>query len=188
MLTLHVSKTGAVRAFSSYNMAQEWFSQNAFLIVRPDQFNDIVDHKGRAVPLVTTYDRMHTYKHGFPGAKPEPTPDDCWALAIEVADYVKRPPGGVDENPTTHAVLAKGFQVNLEHECPPSLPKQVKAISAALKARRFDFYTTEEMKAFMIEMVAERTLKTKQDPWRIFRYYRPMMIANNILIDHTGEN
>ena len=191
-------QTGATRLFLSYNLAQEWFP-NAHLIVRPSGFNDVVNHKGEPIPLHYQYNAMFNWRprllcldentyfnkdheilvapHSFHQLDESEQLDMLWRLAWSIGNLVTAPPYGseVKHNPTAQAVLRQGFVIDLdaaEQAHDTDLPKQAKAIAAGLHKAQYDFYTESEMREFMLNLVAERVLKTKQDPWRILRYYR----------------
>ena len=68
------------------------------------------------------------------------------------------------------------------------MPKQAAAIIRRLGEERHDFYSKEEMQRFMSSVKTLQAINTKQDPWRIFRYYRQVLISNKVLVDNSGED
>ena len=202
-------QTGATRLFRSYNLAQEWFP-NAFLIVRPKQFLETPNHLREPIPLINQYWAMfswaesrdsftvldeHTYitknstkpfTHPRSAHQLDNLEDVLWDLAFTIGNWVYRPPGqSLVSSP--QQVLKQGFQVDLEAAkrfLNEKAPKQAKVIAQCLVNNAYDFYTEQEMRQALLEMVAQRQLKTTQDSWRILRYYRPLLAQHGVLVYH----
>lgn len=65
------------------------------------------------------------------------------------------------------------------------LPKQAKAI---VKAMNPDVKIPEaDLKDYVIGLARDNVLTTKQDPWRIFQYYRAAMINSSMLRMNNAE-
>jgi len=60
--------------------------------------------------------------------------------------------------------------------------KQARCVFTALLNIGKEFLTEEEIKKAIYRLVAERQLKTKQEPWVIFQYYRPQFIKDGYVI------
>jgi hypothetical protein len=60
--------------------------------------------------------------------------------------------------------------------------KQARTVFQALLDTGKEFLTEEEIKKAIYRLVAERALKTKQEPWVIFQYYRPQFIKDGYVI------
>lgn len=207
-------QTGATRLFKSYNLAQEWYPSHN-LITRPDEFLEVINHKGEPIIPYHQYHAMFTWiadrsgfnrldehtfitkKTNYPATHPrsfqqlDKPLEALWKLAIAGGNWVYHPPYAT-ANKSSRAPLASGFQVDLEKAAkhlqnPPDVPPQVMAIVRALHDNRHDFYTKEEMQQFMLQMQADRKLKTKQDPWRILRYYRNTLANMQVLVYHEKE-
>ena len=121
-----------------------------------------------------------------------------WDLAWEIGDLVETPPYHAysTQKSNSHSVLAAGFVVDLQaaqqtidlvEKKQIKLPKQAVAIAKRFIDEQFDFYTSEEMRKFMSSSRTVMAINTRQDPWRIFRYYRKALISNKILVDNSGE-
>jgi len=66
-------------------------------------------------------------------------------------------------------------------------PEQAQVILLGLK-RFEDLELTElQMRELVDTLVREGLLQTRQDPWRIFQYYRPQMIGAGLLRQFNGE-
>ena len=203
-------QTGATRLFHSFNLAQEWFP-NAQFVTRPTDFLRINNYKGEFIPLPYQYNAMfgwgakrllrldeNTYfnqdkeilvaPHSFHQLDESEQLDMLYKLAWSIGNLVLRPPRSThpDSAPSAQAVLKQGFVVDLDKAKTAStikeLPKQARCIAQGLFTNKYDFYTEAEMRAFMLELVASRTLKTQQDPWRILRYYRKALADHGVLV------
>lgn len=59
--------------------------------------------------------------------------------------------------------------------------KQQRAIFSRLCEFPSPYLLEDEIRKMMFELVAARRLKTKQDPWLIFQYYRPQFIKDGFI-------
>ena len=109
-----------------------------------------------------------------------------WELAMDAGDKVRSAPQQESLPP-----LRKGFVINLPSIkavlADTTIPKQARALAQLFLTEQFDFYTSEEMRTLMKTQRAYAALKTRQDAWRIFRYYRPTLVTNGVINDHTGD-
>lgn len=60
-------------------------------------------------------------------------------------------------------------------------PRQAQQILNALIARDKAISLESDLEQMMNELVANRTIKTKQDPWRLFQFYRPQFIDDSLI-------
>lgn len=68
-----------------------------------------------------------------------------------------------------------------------NLPKQAISMIEIILEDGRERFTEDEMKAVIAEGAAAGQLKTKQDPWRIFQYYRPKLIQYDVLRQTNGD-
>jgi len=61
--------------------------------------------------------------------------------------------------------------------CPSSLVLQARLVHAILKRDAVMWIDEESLKS----IIASSDLKTRQDPWRIFQYYRPTLVKCGLL-------
>jgi hypothetical protein len=72
-----------------------------------------------------------------------------------------------------------GTQSTLPEKCPAQMITCNKIFTELLNKSGKDSITEAELEAEIIQRTSE--LKTRQDPWRIFQYYRPRLIANKLI-------
>lgn len=60
--------------------------------------------------------------------------------------------------------------------------KQARTVFTALYDGGKEFLTEDEIKKLIYRLVADRQLKTKQEPWVIFQYYRPQFIKDGYVV------
>ena len=61
------------------------------------------------------------------------------------------------------------------------MPKQAKDLAHIVKAELRSRWTEPELKQVIHAAARSGALKTKQDPWRIFQYYRSHLLNAGIL-------
>lgn len=59
---------------------------------------------------------------------------------------------------------------------------QARIVFEALYNNYEEFLNENEIKKIILNLVAQRKLKTKQEPWTIFQYYRPQFIKDGYVI------
>lgn len=174
--------TGVCRAFTHFNLIQEWYNACTAPVLRPSDLADLRDHKGKVIPLSEVHMNIARRNHSNVGYDGDP--ETTWKMAHAVAEVINRPPRQ-DPNPSPQQVLRQGFLVDLntaKTAIEEKMPKQAKVIVQCLIKAGYDFYTETEMRQLMLQAQADRVLKTKQDPWRILRYYRPLLSNMGVLV------
>lgn len=200
------ARTGVVRLFKSYNMAQAVFPGFAHgLFTRSSEI------KGRTTPeqqrktfdmvLAWAEDRGGSdercpmlsprHQHWFDNYQdyPDDLPAAIWELAFAYGDWTRRATLGNEEDGAPAARKA-GYTVDLE-ACRRlitdvgsgsiSAPRQSVAIAQVLVNEGFDFFTAEELQALTRTVRFIVAMKTKQDPWRIMRYYSPLLVQHGCI-------
>lgn len=64
---------------------------------------------------------------------------------------------------------------------------QARAVFCALYEYQEQFLTEDQIRKIIYNLVVERKLKTKQEPWIIFQYYRPQFIKDGYVIRGRGS-
>lgn len=59
---------------------------------------------------------------------------------------------------------------------------QARTVFMALLNNGKQFMNEEDIKRLILTLVAQRALKTKQEPWVIFQYYRPQFIKDGYIV------
>jgi hypothetical protein len=164
-------KTGTCRVFNSFNVAEEQYGVSS-LYSRPSQIDERITNLESASAAVYWWLK----DRGEPIKAPPKTTDRVvlaeWIFENGVAHGNK-----VFSTPASKAKA--GFRVdleaakrNLENK---EVPKQVTQICSFFVEQKFDFYTKKELRQMCLTYSYMKHVKTKQDPWRIFRYYSPTL-------------
>lgn len=115
-------------------------------------------------------DEMFDY---MSGGKPYIT-ERLWALMIAVGDQVKelQAQAGFQDD-TLFTVRLDRMRTDDGMTRVGAYNRQKKQICEALIELNLERPSEEELTMMMVKLVKDGRLKTKQDPWRIFRYYAP---------------
>lgn len=112
-----------------------------------------------------------------------------WALLQEHADPVveklKKSKSNAMEDDKYHVRVDLLLDPNYKEQI-DGLVKQARMIAQELGKAQKTTYTVPEMTTFMRDMHAKKILKTKQDPFRIFRYYAPIF-SDMGLVTYRGR-
>ena len=195
------ARTGVVRLFKSYNLAQAVFPGFAHGLftrsseikgrIAPDQQRKLFDKvlgwaedRGGSDPRCPILIPLHRKWFVEYGKYPEDIPAAIWELAFTYGDWTRRVTLGNEEDGAPAARKA-GYTVDLE-ACRRLIaqvgsgalnaPRQSVAIAQVLVNEGFDFFTAEELQALTRTVRFIVAMKTKQDPWRIMRYYSPLLV------------
>lgn len=188
MYLIFFPETGVARKFRSYDQAQEHYPGHDVLagpIAVPldaveywyeQLFDWAVDRDSLRVGTsqATSADGRH---HPSPSNldHPKTSREAFWRLAESVADTVsfKKKDGYMVNLARCDSLLA-----NRELEV---LPTQAWSIVEFFAEERRDYYTRDEMRRLCNTVAFLVKVKTRQDPWRIFRYYRPTLTHIGVL-------
>lgn len=192
-------QTGACRHFDSYNLAQASYPRQPILTGLDDipvakalhwyeQLFEYADSAGKHFTHGTTHVTHVQTKDTFPKVR---TAEDLeepqlltafWNLALAVADRVTRDhtKGRKGKRPTGYKIdLVKANEALADTSL--KIPDQARAIIAWLTNQEFDYYTREEMIRHCHSVIFLKAIKTKQDPWRVWRYYGPLLTKLGVL-------
>lgn len=186
-------RSGAVRVFDSYNLAQANYP-NLPIITGPsdipkdqvltwyENLFEYLDAEGKHFNHGST----HVTANGKVFEKPRYAEDHFtaqnlqsmfWELAITCGNRVSRLNAS---NEIRRGKRPVGFRIDLIRAnevlaANPKLPKQAMAIIRFLVEQEHDYYTRDEMIRLCNTVPFLQALKTRQDPYRIWRYYTPTL-------------
>lgn len=157
--------TMAVRAFKNPDLAYMWARGN----------EDII--------YTTPYElrRLSSEFKEYWGAY---DPELLWDILKNEADWVEEPPSWVKQ--TEEGKKQKVYHIDLDRaklalEHNDMRIKQLKALVQLLINEDAMLLTEEEVKALVTSSKFYKLAKTKQDPWRIFRYYRQWLVEYDVI-------
>lgn len=110
-----------------------------------------------------------------------------WELAVNAGNHVKKLPAPASEKKRGRPA---GFRIDLVQANvvleniktrEVKVPAQVRAMIELFTKQEFDYYTLAEMQRLCNSSQFYQHINTKQDGWRIFRYYTPMMTELGVL-------
>lgn len=125
-------------------------------------------------------------------------PPDCdtesfvkllWQFLQDVGERLAKPESGGAKNDTTATkenyelrLVDMQALVNDEEAFKETYNTQARIVFQALMSSEKQFLNEDEIKKIIYRLVADRQLKTKQEPWVIFQYYRPQFIKDGYVI------
>jgi hypothetical protein len=200
-IVIFYPQTGAARLCPSVDFAQNIVSsKSAFaqhVYRSPNDFRVRHDH----VKLETCWKLLHkSASWQLPKTAIgkledyDPEPPDCgteefakrfWEFVQDVGDRLSTPRMAVMGNPKENYQLRVVEMTKLsgdEEAFKNKYNKQARTVFRALLDTGKEFLTEEEIKKAIYRLVAERALKTKQEPWVIFQYYRPQFIKDGYVV------
>jgi hypothetical protein len=195
-------RSGACRVFESYNLAQANYPNHAILTSSNDiplgeahlwyeNLFEYLDAEGKhfvyGMEAVTSKITPRTFwKPRYAEAKLTPIQFQSafWDLANECGDKVSR--HNVSNEQGRKGKRPMGFRIDLVRAnevlaASPKLPKQAVAIVRFLTEQEFDYYTRDEMIRLCNSVPFLQAIKTRQDPYRIWRYYSPTLHKLGVL-------
>ena len=196
---IYFPNTGTARVFESYNLAQANYPKQPILsgpnMVPPEKalewyealfenLDSAGTHFTYGTERVTSIKSSTTYPKPryAEGLDTKALQETFWRLAVDCGDRVNRHL----RNNETKGKRASGFRVDLvaanatlASQTP--MPEQARSIIQFLTEQEYDFYTREEMIRTCHSLAFIKHVKTKQDPWRIFRYYGPLLTKLGVL-------
>jgi len=191
--------TGAVRLCPSVDFAKQSISASSFnkhLYKSPNDFRQRHDH----ATLENCWRLLHKHVSwqfpktaigsidSYSDVPPDTgTEDFCnlfWDFIQDVGDRLQAPQVKTDRE-KDHYELVIGKMTALVNDLEVfklTYNKQARTVFKALLDTGKQFLTEEEIKKLIYGLVAQRQLKTKQEPWIIFQYYRPQFIKDGYVV------
>lgn len=120
------------------------------------------------------------------------TPPDCdterftrelWALMQRVGDRVKGLSLAQTRSKDHYCLNLNSLkELLLQEDFKKAYPKQCRIIIERLSKYETPYVLEKELERMMLNLVAMGQLKTKQDPWLIFQYYRDRLIKDGLVV------
>jgi len=203
------TRTGTCRSFKNYDLAFLWLQERKdhlkYLFTEPNDFNRI-GNAGREVLYPRLEDwadwrwrgRGKTPKrlihwHDFVGRGRDEQNKYLWSATNHIADPVTVPPqwmGGqgltIDLDRCRELMLQKKW-VMMDLKAPNHPPrerypaKQLTEMVKLLETEDRTYLTEGQLQELVQSYTATKMLDTRQDNWRIFRYYRPILEQLKVL-------
>jgi hypothetical protein len=178
--------SGVCRKFDNFNLAQAAYP-NRDVLVDPstvsfkdyEEFFEWVDSRdqfkhGQTHATHVLSSTVHPKPRHIENLPLSHTQSAFWELARVAADSVTkigRKNGYTVDLPRIHELIAA------QHK----MPGQALSICQFLANQEYDYYTKEEMRALCASYRFIAAIDTRQNPWRIFRYYRPLLTQLGVL-------
>lgn len=107
-----------------------------------------------------------------------------WEFAQAVGDRLSTPRLGADKTKQNYQLKLGDMRVLMENEklFKEKFNNQARIVFTALFDNDEELLTEDRIKKIIYRLVADRQLKTKQEPWIIFQYYRPEFIKSGYMI------
>lgn len=199
-IVIFYPQTGVIRLHPTLEAAKRHMSKSGFISHHyrsPKDFQARYDHftleKFWAMIVKDVQWRWRKTAKGPELTEADLTPPDCdterlskelWNLMQRVGDRVR--------HLTSSQTRAKDHYVlNLtrlrstvadEAEFKKKYPKQCRIIVERLSAYETPYVLESELERMMNNLVATGKLKTKQNSWLIFQYYRPQLINDGLIV------
>lgn len=191
-------QTGIIRLCPTVDHAEQMLSKASVLqhVYRnPNAFRQRHDHHTLETFWRAAYKSAKFYipktaignLEGFGPTPPDVgTEEFCrqlWDLMQAIGDRVEAPTQEVQRSKEHYELkLDKMRELVADPEYKKVYNKQARTVFEALLAEDKQFLIEEEIREIILSLVAQRRLKTKQEPWVIFQYYRPQFIKDGYVI------
>lgn len=196
-------QTGTVRLCPTLDVAREMISVSSaakHLYRSPGDFRQRHDHhtleKFWQVARKNAEFYLPQTATGNVESHPETPPDTdtenfaklLWGLLQDIGDRVRAPQQ--TQLTKEHYELKRAQMQELvddEVAFKEKYNNQARKIFRALLESGKQFLLEDEIRRIILELVVRRELKTKQDPWVVFQYYRPQFIKDGFVL-RGGSN
>ena len=211
MFVVFFPATGACRVFDSYNMAEATYPrqpimqkstvETVFKKIRAkddtihDWYERLFEWVDSSGYLAFVDGVSVKSPSGSVHKRPKYHDDDddptmyvaFWQLAVNAGNAVKKIPAAASEKkrgrPAGYRIDLVQANVVLEQikTREVKVPAQVRSLIELFTEQEFDYYTLAEMQRLCNSSAFYKLITTKQDGWRIFRYYAPTMTQLGVL-------
>lgn len=202
-IVIFYPQTGATRLCPTFDFAKSFIKSKSLTNVykSPNEFRVKHDHAFLEKCWKTLYRRslsglpksatgtLDDYSEVPPDVGTEEFVKLLWAFLQDVGDRVASVEAGGMKNETT--ATKENYELNrLEIQrlmedgeaFANKYNKQARTVLNALFESDKQFLNEDEIKRLIYRLVADRQLKTKQEPWVIFQYYRPQFIKDGYVV------
>ena len=191
-------RTGTMRVFSSLNLAEAIFGIGRPITGPTDLLKRYPGDKLYVIyencyawcnerkPIPNTF---VTPRQAWDMLDTKQVADSIWVLGRELGDRTTRIPKVQegDGKPTSAAYVVDLRMAQAILASKKDLVKQARQLIQVLVNEGYDFYTKTEIRRVLNSPKACQTIKSRQDNWRIFRYYRPILKDLGVLITNETE-
>jgi hypothetical protein len=112
--------------------------------------------------------------------------DELWEICQIVGDQCRGSAQISDSNEDMYKIRIDRMTSEEGKAIWSKFPKQARQIIEALIRNGKSVMAEDDLQRLVIKLVADRVMKTKQDPWRIFCYYAPM-IGDHRMLYYPGK-
>jgi hypothetical protein len=108
-----------------------------------------------------------------------------WEFLQDVGDRLSTPQmSGTKAQTKEHYELKLGLMSELigSEDYKKKYNNQARTVFTALFENGEQFLKEDDIRAIILNLVVRRQLKTKQDPWVVFQYYRPQFIKDGYIV------
>lgn len=174
--------TSVVRLFKTDRQAENYFKCRASLFTSVDDLKKVDQEY-----LVMIFEDLCRENNLDPAAYTGDPAHRLHRVCYEVGDYVKTA-GLVQSGKQMQRHLYE-FNIKKITEKVETwrYPRQARIILKAVLATNSAYHSEDELQKLMLNLIATGQLRTKQDHWRVFQYYRPQYINDGFLIRGGGE-
>jgi hypothetical protein len=191
-------QTGIIRLCPTLDFAKHTLSKSSsqFIYKSPSDFRARHDHHSLEKFWVAAYRNaawrlprtatgsLDSYQVTPPDTSTEEFSKLLWQMFQDIGDRMTAPT--IKEDRTKdHYELKLGMMNDLasdEETYKKKYNNQARTVFSALLDNGKQFLSEEEIKIIILGLVSSHKLKTKQEPWIIFQYYRPQFIKDGFII------
>lgn len=192
-------QTGTARLYPTIEAAKQMMSKHGFAVHcyrSPKDFQTRHDHLALEKFWTRLYKtaawRWPKTARGPMITEADATPPDCDTerFTHEFWEFIQRVGDRVTRLSVTQTRSKDHYFLNLNklrelvasEDFKGSYPKQCRVIIERLSKYETPYVLEEELERMMRNLLATAQLKTKQDVWLIFQYYRPQLIKDGLIV------
>ncbi len=197
-IVVFYGQTGALRLHPSVDAARQHSVATKNLYKSPKDFQIRHDHFTleafwrKAYEFASWRFSCRTKPTDYPLTEADATPPDCdterfsrelWAFMQKIGDRVTRLSVNQTRSKDHYQIDLKKLRSLIADEAAfkAAYPKQCRIIMERLAKYDSPYQLESELNRMMINLVATAQLRTKQDPWLIFQYYRVQLIKDGFI-------
>jgi hypothetical protein len=197
-IVIFYPQTGATRLCPSLDFAKNYIKSSSMTSIykSPAEFRSRHDHHFLEKCWTVLYKRsleglpksasgiLDGYSETPPDVGTEQFVKLFWQFLQDVGDRLQAPSTGAGltkdnyelKFPLMHALASDEKAFKLKYN------NQARRVFTALLENGRQFLQEDEIRRVVYGMVVDRELKTKQDPWTVFIYYRPQFIKDGYIV------
>lgn len=163
---LHPSLEAALDFWGNKTRYRSVFEEPKFIVAQfgpqivYDQFNELCSQANLSpLPLSALEDRLYLG-------------EQFWTLCQAIGDKIRKPNRPVEDD-SLFTIRRDRIESEDGVVLRESFVKQKRTLVEGLLTLKKEKVTEDELRLLMGDLVKMGKLKTKQDPWRIFKYYAP---------------